>query len=127
MKKLHAQGNSVSSGAGIQPGFREPAFNYYLECFSNDCTVFVSSVERGLDESLKSYTISPSYLMFGGHKPWSNFMAQMWKVSCMPVSLLSCACSLSKGDTQGVLTGLAGLLALLDWTIEFKNPRNSIN
>lgn len=31
IKKLHTQGNSVSSTAGIHPGFRKPTFNHNLE------------------------------------------------------------------------------------------------
>lgn len=45
----------------------------------------------------------------------------------MPASLLSCAHSTSKGDIQWVPTGSAGLFALLDWTVRFKNQGNNRN
>lgn len=49
----------------------------------------------------------------------------MWKVNFVPVSLLSRADSISKKDILSVCTSFAGLFALLDYAIGFKNQRNN--
>ena len=101
----------------------------FMEGASVVTTLLYFSIGRGWDGNLKSYTIFLSCLRFGGHKPWPNLCGlECGKlVAWGPASLPSYAHELSRGETQWVLTGHAGLLTLLAWGIGFVNPRNSIN